>query len=379
MNRKHYVLLGIVTLVALLSGLGLHQLARADEPVAVAGEAGAKTWTVEAIGIGNFRDIEMTSSEGGWVSAGRALYHYNGTTWQLGEAQDAWINDIAAVSETNAIWAVGFRPSLGSNEGGGVWRYDGTEWQRFLLPIGSELRSIHMLSPTDGWASGGGTVLRYTGTTWEVVSNTLSLYGMDGVASDDVWGVSGGGIFHYNGTQWQQASEIDDLNAISMLSTDDGWAVGGSRWDDTSVIAHYDGSDWITTTNPTDNALNDVQMLTADDGWAVGNEGTILHYDGDWQIVPSPTTQNLSSISMVTANDGWAVGNEVILHYNGSEWRVVNDLLSPGEATSNNLSDVDILSSDEGWAVGGDYGDYGEILRYDGTDWITVANPATND
>ena len=130
----------------------------------------------------------MISSEDGWAAAEGALYHYDGTTWQLRELDDALIDDIDALSATD-IWAMGSRPSLGSNVVWAAWHYDGVEWQLYPLPSTRGLQSIEMLSSNDVWAST---------SSWE------------------------GGVFHYDGTNWQAVSDFLELRAISMLSADDG-------------------------------------------------------------------------------------------------------------------------------------------------------------
>jgi hypothetical protein len=76
---------------------------------------------------------------------------------------------------------------------------------------------------------------------------------------------------------------------------------------------------------------------------------------------------------MVSATNGWAVGNYgVILRWNGSTWSSIS---SP---TTRNLHTVHMVSASSGWAVGGDYfGGSGIILRWNGSSWSVVPLPTT--
>jgi predicted secreted protein with PEFG-CTERM motif len=64
---------------------------------------------------------------------------------------------------------------------------------------------------------------------------------------------------------------------------------------------------------------------------------------------------------MVSADDGWAVGDYgTVIRWNGTAWSYV---ASP---TTLPLYSVYMVSADDGWAVG--YG--GTIIRWNGTAWI---------
>ena len=68
------------------------------------------------------------------------------------------------------------------------------------------------------------------------------------------------------------------LSSVAMVTADNGWAVGGAF--DTSIILHWDGSEWSQVASPSPLSVEAVDMVSADDGWALGLQGAILHYSG---------------------------------------------------------------------------------------------------
>jgi hypothetical protein len=214
---------------------------------------------------------------------------------------------------------------------------------------------------------------------WQPVASPVEsfLSGVSMISADDGWAVGDAGtIIHWDGASWQVASSptTSNLEAVHMLSPNDGWAVG---WDGT--IVRWNGSSWQSVTSPTSLTLRSVFMVSTSDGWIVGGDtpdSVILHWNGVvWSTVPLPAIAPaiLIDVAMVSATDGWAVGNYGrILRWNGSSWQLVD---SP---TSLYIISVDMVSATDGWAVGGLYPD-GEIYRWNGTSWQTLSSPPSNE
>jgi photosystem II stability/assembly factor-like uncharacterized protein len=210
-------------------------------------------------------------------------------------------------------------------------------WHRYGL-TGVSWESIHMLSPTDGWAVGraGNADDRYP---------------------------TGGIIAHFDGSKWQQVNSPSDwsLTSLYMVSSTEGWAVGAR-----GSIIRFDGHSWESVNSPTQETLTSVHMVSPSEGWAVGTSGTILHYtNGVWTEIDSPVTTTLTSISMISSTEGWAVGSGIsydsaptILQYSDNIWEIhVPQFDGP-------LWGIDMVSSDEGWA----FGSRG-LVHYDGESW----------
>lgn len=168
----------------------------------------------------------------------------------------------------------------------------------------------------------------------------------------------------------------DTLLAVDFVTPDDGWAVGLH-----SSILHWDGKEWKVYPSPVQPSYTAIQMLDHNNGWAVGHSGVIIHWDGEqWNQVFSPTDYSLYDLSFLSPNVGWAVGgnftvtdprdpstmkvDKIILNWDGVSWNIVP---TPKEIPLNlELLSIGMVSENDGWAAG-----KGEILRWNGKEWIT--------
>ena len=111
-----------------------------------------------------------------------------------------------------------------------------------------------------------------------------------------------GSMWHYDGKKWETVTlcasiggnitNMDCLTEIHGFSSDDIWAVGGQSYllgfdstqhgiyDKSSLIIHYDGSEWNKVNTKGGNILEDVWGSSPDDIWFVGLNGTLFHWDG---------------------------------------------------------------------------------------------------
>jgi hypothetical protein len=346
------------------------------------------------------------------------------------------LNSISMVSQ-NEGWAVGVTrlhsPSAQDNspEYGdpAILHYSQGYWRPVPLPLdikspigcranGSDcpaitLRSISMVSATDGWAVGNsvlppnadgitfGVVLHYTGGRWvfdRLLGSELSSVFMR--TASDGWMVSEGSsrgsdsntpVFHYNGNAWTPVNDPAFTSVLPQtivaLSATNVWLDGtdfsgrGFDGDAPEVILHYDGSRWSRQSTDLANArIYGLALVSPGEGWAVGSlsGGTGPHpvhpakalveryVHGKWQQdtsftgPPNSSGSSLNGIAMVSASEGWAVGSGgLIVHHLGGTWRQVS---SP---TGQILWSLAMVSPTEGWAVG----DQGTILRYSHGAW----------
>jgi hypothetical protein len=223
----------------------------------------------------------------------------------------------------------------------------------------TQLLSIAMVSPTEGWAVGHATpannpnaptvvLMHYTHGVWSAVPTTLQ----------------------------------GQLESISMDSATDGWAAGTGTNGTGSLLLHYDGKTWRQVASPDGMYLHRIQMLSATDGWGVDTAADathytgIWHYDGqNWKAQPLPASLSadvatgiqFESISMISPTEGWIVGatlpkgdkqapdgsyyatqppDALILHYNQGHWTLQSTLKGA------DLQSVSMTSAGDGWAVG---------------------------
>ena len=277
------------------------------------------------------------------------------------------------------------------------------------------LRSISMVSATDGWAVGNtllppnadgitsGVVLHYTGGKWvfdSFLGSKLSSVFMR--TASDGWMVGEGGsgwsgnksntpVFHYNGSAWTPVNDPAFASflpqAIVALSATSVWLAGtdfsssGFDGDAPELILHYDGSRWSRQSSDLANSrINSLTVVSPGEGWAVGSlsggtgphpahseKALVEQYShGMWQQdtsfagPPNSYGYSLYGIAMVSASEGWAVGSDgLIVHGLGGTWTQVP---SP---TGQALESIAMVSPTEGWAVG----DQGTILHYSNGAW----------
>jgi Tfp pilus assembly protein PilX len=194
------------------------------------------------------------------------------------------------------------------------------------------------------------------------------------------------------------------------ISLQEAWAVGAltgttfvfDRWNHPTELA------WTvsTVTAGTAENLNDIFMLSNAEGWAVGNMNntafTILHWKGtSWAATPltaTCNTQTLNGVTAVSSNEAYAVGAKfntttcssgnfryTVLKWNGTAWSALTSATSPSipadSATSANLNAVRVIgtSGNSTGNLGFAVGDGGFILQFNGTAWVKVTSPTTQN
>jgi hypothetical protein len=135
---------------------------------------------------------------------------------------------------------------------------------------------------------------------------------------------------------------------------------------------------------PSKNHIKKVALNPSGGGWAVG-DGLVLKYEHKkWDLVGRGLIGQdaaLNSVSVVDDEDAWFVGSKAIFKSGGSiEQKPMivearEEILHETELDlDNNLSSVSMISSREGWAGG----DYGLLLRFNGSLWNVEPFPLTS-
>jgi len=211
------------------------------------------------------------------------ILHYNGTTWQT--MSSGTTNHLEGVwgSSGNEVIAVGWA--------GTVLRYNGSTWNAMTAPYygyhsiwGSSANDIFAVG-TDGTNS---VIAHYNGTAW----TSMSLPAGTSSTLESVWGSSGSDVFavgwsgtvlRYNGTAWSLMSPGTSISlyGIGGRATNDVIAVGA-----TGTILKYNGTAWTAMTSGFSDYVLKTWGDTANNVYAVGNYGTILRYNGStWSTV----------------------------------------------------------------------------------------------
>jgi hypothetical protein len=199
----------------------------------------------------------------------------------------------------------------------------------------------------------------WDGSNWHLVnvappgSGGSELSAVDAVAPDDVWavGTHAGSTLteHFDGTAWSVVpspnGDLGDgiLSAVVAIAPDDAWAAGAtgsdggsraaSRGDgggggggETTLILHWDGSQWTVVPSPNgpnpSNVLDDLVAFGPNKVWAGGSSyddlavtsrSLVERWDGTgWRVVkspnPDPDYTTLIGIGGRGPRDLWAVG-----------------------------------------------------------------------
>lgn len=195
------------------------------------------------------------------------------------------------------VWAVG-----GQSDQPLVLHYDGTSWQRVVVPGRSMLWNVYGFSASDVYAIGEhGLVLHFDGQTWSTVaaSTDTTLFGLWGASGDDVWIVGG--------------SPLDPPGSAIVLR-----GSGGS---------FHAVADLPAELRPS--VLFKVHGFGPRDVLLVGSEGVLRWNDGTWRQEAVPTTAPLLSTWGRGHDDVYAVGGSTfgaIVHYDGRGWSLVSEL-----------------------------------------------------
>lgn len=300
------------------------------------------------------------------------IFHWNGFVWTKGTAIGT-MNDLNSVFmlSTGDAWTVGGGRNPTASCGSSyafpglcpvILHFTGGAWNTVTPPPGAyRLKSVFMVSPTEGWAVGEqagtpptGILLHYTVTggvgTWGIFPGPPAIGGLDSVfmlGAYEGWAVGDNStILHYTVTggvgTWNivpvsgspTLSSDANLTSIFMLSPTSGWIVGGIQAQGSfsagPVILYWDGLKWsqvatpsipggISSTGHTSATLKSVFCSGPNDCWTAGFPGklfaTLFHWDGfAWtHVVTTPALIGevppiLTSIYLTGPDPGWIVG-----------------------------------------------------------------------
>jgi photosystem II stability/assembly factor-like uncharacterized protein len=249
------------------------------------------------------------------------------------------------------------------------------------------LRSLVMLSPSDGWAAGAGSTLLNTsngGKLWAPIS-TGTAGNYNSITFNDFSGVQGWIVGEMpkilstidGGSTWSAvpSGTTSALNSIQLLPSGLlGWAVGNAG----TIVGTIDGgTTWKPETSGITTNLNSV-VFVGDEltslGRAVGDKGALLTTTDNgatWVRKALPTDKNLYAIDMFDANNGWIVGDQIILHTSdgGANWNV-EPFANPVA-----LHAVTILDTATAYVAG----DGGRLLKtMDGKTWVDKPTGSTH-
>lgn len=288
------------------------------------------TWTVQNIStvLPQPQRISGSAPDNVWAANDTKLARWNGSGWTpvayptptvvaypSPYRDTAFIHTIRARS-VNDVWVGGgYNGVYGSSCV--TWKYcypfvghwNGTSWEIIESPNPAGAAALRK---PDGASL---SFLHYDGIGF--ISSTETWL----VGSNDQWA---GGIYdsypigvHCVNTNCIAASPLNAgtltaLRAIDGAATNDVWTVGSVGFAQSTLIEHWNGTEWSVVSSPSVGPLSGVTAVAPDDVWAVG-PSVVLHYDGtSWQQATAPA--GASAIDSRGPYNVWAVGG-VVMHY----------------------------------------------------------------
>ena len=359
------------------------------------------SWAVGYQYSGELRSIWGSSSNDIYaVGLGGTVLHFDGTLWESLHITDANLTDVDGRGADDVYVAGGENAPAGTllHFDGNVWAdvsssvgtgfcppircvhtaasgrvflsrvdtdirvhwLDGGEW-RVKQPVRFTLRGVWAHSSDFAIAVGDrGSILKWDGASWSPmpIGADVSLQGVFGFAPDDVFiGAEDGTIRHFDGVSWTEMYS-PSLYVRDMWGSDRSnlYAAG-------TVLARYDGNEWIDVTPKGGISMWGIGGIAKDDIYAVYGSN-VWHYDGcSWRVV-HVADGILRSVWCQAGPLVYAVGDAgKVARFSGSSWESVT---LNGEYMSSvwGGNSADVL------AVGdGVFGKSNVFLNYDGVSW----------
>jgi hypothetical protein len=290
-----------------------------------------------------------------WAVGGSTIIRWNGSTWSVaphptpsplpGYTSASDIFEAVAGRTTGEVWAVGSiddEPAYFGDSPADVLYFDGTTWQRPLLPEAGQSSpqgayyneytyyGVAAVGTGEAWAVGqhrsdtlgAEPIVRHfclgggpCATATPVVSNPQSTIftAAASTAPNDVWVVGydalGGLIEHWNGTTWTQMPHdpIGQIQAVAAQVPNEAWAAGSAG------ILHYDGTTWNSVSAPAYDYTG-IAIQSQSSIWAVSSSGIVYGDSSSFGAVTSPSGATGIALDLANGTDLWAVGPN-LLHY----------------------------------------------------------------
>lgn len=241
------------------------------------------------------QSLAMVSPTEGWAVGENGLLQYTGGQWVnvtaslpprpailAPNAPYPGLYSVFMLSATEG-WAVG--------DGGAIWHYDGRSWRPTASPdltpyvpdlADFALYAVWMISPTEGWAVGGarsvvGTpavIEHFANGKWTVVDNLKrTVHGTPSLRSLVMVSPTEG---------WAAGAQIQVEYPSSNGSGD---TAPGPKDTYTSYLLHYLDGQWTEVAVPNVKTVNGLAMDAPNDGWAAADGGLLHDHNGAWSAV----------------------------------------------------------------------------------------------
>lgn len=275
-----------------------------------------------------------------WAPGGSTSQHWDGKNWTKVPLPDVLraphqtgaLSQIAASSSSN-VWAFGFSsPSGTATRSQYAFRWNHGHWTvAHKWTTWNWISDAVVLSPTDVWVFGGGSVDSNDFGTWHYNGKTWSRLGTSGprpmavsaLSAGDIWAVGaaltpndfdGRYVTHWNGHRWTKVDtpNIQDIHfetpryqAVYAESPKSVWIVGGryatvqGKDVEIPIVLHWNGKAWQHSEGPVRDRADELTSVVPDGTggiWTTRNgefDGEVMHMShGVWTVAPLPHVKN---------------------------------------------------------------------------------------
>lgn len=179
--------------------------------------------------------------------------------------------------------------------GGGLLRYDGTRWEQVDNTLRSLVRAA--CTPTIAYAVGlVGSVVVSDETTRQIRATdvtTEDLFGVSTLPNGALMVGSRGTVLLLDGSDIQPFAQgiAEDLFGVVAFGLQSAWAVG-----DHGITYRLDQRGWNPIGSGQGNTLRAMAATTSAAAVAVGDAGTVVGYDGGWRVLGSGVDVTLRDV-----------------------------------------------------------------------------------
>jgi len=255
-------------------------------------------------------------------------------------------------TETWATYNTSNTPAIGNNTINGVASTGGTGW----------------------FATNGGGIARFTGTSWTKFTTTQGLanntvYAVAFDSSSNTWVATNGGVNKYTGSSWTKYTTANSAlagnatRAIVVDNSSDVWVGTLSNG-----LCRFTGTSWTTFTTANsglpDNAVKGIVVDSSNSKWVATMTG-VAKYDGTtWAKWSKPPllSDDVYAIAMAPNSDKWVGTLKEAARFNGTSW--TSYTVANGLAKDDNHA-VAVDSDGVVWAGSTGSG----ISKFTGTSW----------
>jgi hypothetical protein len=259
------------------------------------------------------------------------------------------------------VWVAG--------EEGALARFDGEGWHGFPTALGTPLRGLHGNGPSNVWAVGPHTVLRFDGQAWlellHVPDETLLDIWVSPRGEASIAGHSNADdralVRSWNGVEWQTFVLGTALTFWAVWGSSDGVIyIAGTALNGSGMVLRGN-ADGVGPSGYAGPSVRDVWGTSSDDVWVAAYDGILQHWDGSsWTVYEAPDRARIMGGIGAGSARAFAVGLDgLILHFDGQSWS------TGASGTDKTLMSVWAAADDDAWAVGD-----ATVLHWDGTEWL---------